>query len=266
MVKLLKRLLCAVWLLIPLSLFATPRVISLSPANTELAFAAGITPIAVSSYSDYPPAARDIEQVANWQGLNLERIVALQPDLILAWRGGNSERQVNQLSRLGIKVIWVETTTIADIIATLQQLAAWSPQPEKARQAAQKMQNSYATLQTRYANVARQRVFLQFGTQPLFTTNHHSIQHQILTLCGGENIFAASPAPWPQVGREQVLAGKPQVIVIAGDISKARAVERYWHDQPGVRVIALNHDWFERAGPRILLAAQQLCRALAQEG
>ena len=85
-------LLAAAWL------FAAPRVVRLSRANTELAFAAGITPVGVSSYSDYPPEAAKIEQVSSWQGMNLERIVALKPDLVLAWRGGNAERQVNQLS------------------------------------------------------------------------------------------------------------------------------------------------------------------------
>lgn len=264
MAKLLFRLIITLWLFAPAWLCAAPRVITLSPANTELAFAAGITPVGVSSHSDYPPAARQIEQVASWQGMNIERIIALQPDLILAWRGGNSERQVNQLSRLGIRVIWVETATIEDIIATLHQLAAWSPQPETAHQAARNMQNEYDRLKTRYAHAPRKRVFLQFGSQPLFTSNHHSVQHQLLTLCGGENIFAASKAPWPQVSRELVLAAKPQVIVIADDASKIPVAEAYWHGQLTAPVIALQSDWFERAGPRALLAAQQLCRALEQ--
>ena len=156
MAKSLNAALAVLMLLAPAWLFAAPRVITLSPANTELAFAAGITPVGVSSYSDYPPEAAKIEQVSSWQGMNLERIVALKPDLVLAWRGGNAERQVNQLSSLGIKVIWVETSTIEEIIATLRQLAQWSPQPEKARQAAQKMQDAYQALKTRFFTVRRQ--------------------------------------------------------------------------------------------------------------
>ncbi|HEY4466872.1 MAG TPA: vitamin B12 ABC transporter substrate-binding protein BtuF [Klebsiella sp.] len=264
MAKSLKTALAILLLLAPVWLFAAPRVITLSPANTELAFAAGITPIGVSSYSDYPPEAAKIEQISSWQGMNLERIVALKPDLVLAWRGGNAERQVNQLSSLGIKVVWVETSTIEDIIATLRQLAQWSPQPEKARQAAQNMQDEYQTLQARYANVPKKRVFLQLGANPLFTTSKGSIQDQVLTLCGGENIFAASRLPWPQVSREQVLARQPQAIVITGDDSKLPAVARYWQNQLNISLIALHDDWFERAGPRIILAAKQLCTALEQ--
>lgn len=75
------------------------RVISLSPANTELAYAAGLgeSLIAVSAYSDYPAEAKQLEQVSDWQGLNVERIVALKPDLILAWRGGNPQRPLTNL-------------------------------------------------------------------------------------------------------------------------------------------------------------------------
>ena len=112
MVKSLSRALVALLLALPVWLHAAPRVISLSPANTELAFAAGITPVGVSSYSDYPPQAQRIEQVSTWQGMNLERIVALKPDLVLAWRGGNAERQVNQLTSLGIKVMWIDAVNI----------------------------------------------------------------------------------------------------------------------------------------------------------
>lgn len=112
MAKSLFRALVALSFLAPLWLNAAPRVITLSPANTELAFAAGITPVGVSSYSDYPPQAQKIEQVSTWQGMNLERIVALKPDLVIAWRGGNAERQVDQLASLGIKVMWVDATAL----------------------------------------------------------------------------------------------------------------------------------------------------------
>lgn len=93
MAKQMFRALVALLLTLPVWLYAAPRVITLSPANTELAFAAGITPVGVSSYSDYPPEAQKIEQVSTWQGMNLERIVALKPDLVVAWRGGNAERR-----------------------------------------------------------------------------------------------------------------------------------------------------------------------------
>jgi len=263
-VKSLYRALFALLLLTPAWLNAAPRVITLSPANTELAFAAGITPVGVSSYSDYPPAAKTIEQVATWQGMNVERIVALKPDLVLAWRGGNAERQINQLSSLGIKVVWVDAISIEQVAQAIRDLAPYSPAPQKAERAAQQLLDDYQALKAKYNTPSRKRVFLQFGSQPLFTTGAGSLQHQVLELCGGENIFAESRVPWPQVSREQVLMRHPQAIVVAGGAGEIPKIEQYWHSQLKIPVIPLTSDWFERAGPRIILAAKQLCSALAQ--
>ena len=168
MAKLLSRALVALLFTLPAFLYAAPRVVTLSPANTELAFAAGITPVGVSSYSNYPPEAKNIEEVSTWQGMNLERIVALKPDLVVAWRGGNAERQVNQLTALGVKVIWVDAVTIEQVADALRQLAPWSPRPEQAKQAAKTLLDEYALLKSQYANKPKKRVFLQFGANPLF--------------------------------------------------------------------------------------------------
>ncbi|EOV9626526.1 vitamin B12 ABC transporter substrate-binding protein BtuF [Cronobacter sakazakii] len=251
-------------LVLPAWLFAAPRVITLSPANTELAFAAGITPVAVSAYSDYPDAARQLEQVANWQGMNVERIAALKPDLLVAWRGGNPERQINQLKSLGIHVLWLDPQNVAQVADALRALAPYSPTPEKAQAAAHELEQRWQALTARYKSQPKKRVFLQFGTRPLFTTSKASIQNEIVGACGGENIFADSPVPWPQVSREQVLARRPEAIVITGGEKSIAATQQFWQPQQNVPVISINDDWFERAGPRIILAANQLCQALAE--
>ena len=256
--------LLALLLSAPAWLYAAPRVISLSPANTELAFTAGITPIGVSAWSDYPAEAKNIEQVASWQGINLERIVALHPDLVLAWKEGNAERQVNQLRALGITVLWVDNHRIEDIAASLRQLAKWSPTPDKAEQAAASLLRDYTQLKAQYANAPKKRVFMQFGFNPIFTSNKSAIQNQVLEICGGENIFADSRVTWPQVSREQVLMRQPQAIVAAGDESQIPKIQHYWASQLTIPIIPLNSDWFERASPRIILAAKQLCTALEQ--
>lgn len=242
-----------------------PRVITLAPNLTELAFAAGITPIGVSAYSDYPPEAEKIEQVANWQGINTERIIGLRPDVVLAWRNGNPQRQVDQLKAFGIKVEWIEPATVSEMIASVRQLKAWSPQPEKADQEARRLQKQWQTLQTRYASLPRKAVFLQFGMQPLFTASRNTLQNDILRVCGGENIFADSRVAWPQVSREQVLMRHPAVVVFGGDRQRIPAIEAFWQPQLSAKVIAVRDDWLSRPGPRMMLAAQQLCRQLHPE-
>ncbi|MFS2222782.1 vitamin B12 ABC transporter substrate-binding protein BtuF [Pantoea sp. B65] len=262
MAKLFRTLLLL--LALPFTALATsaPRVVALAPHLTELAFAAGITPVGVSAYSDYPPAARQLEQVANWQGINVERILALKPDVILAWRGGTPQRQVDQLQAFGLKIVWLDAQSIESVVATLRELQAWSPQPQLAQQHADELAQRFAALRQRYQHPQRQPVFLQFGMQPLFTASQVTLQNQILQLCGGDNIFADSKVPWPQVSREQVIMRHPQAIVITGDAQRIPVVQQFWQPQLTVPVIAVNDDWFSRAGPRIILAAEQLCSAL----
>jgi len=256
-----------VWLVAisALPVAAADRVISLAPHATELAYAAGMgdVMVAASAWLDFPPAARRLEQVASWQGINVERILALKPDLILAWRGGNPQRQLDQLAAFGIPIVYIDPLSLEDLPRALDNLARYSPHPEQAHQAARQLEQQIADLKQRYAGNAPTRVFLQFGTQPLFTAGPKTLQSQVLGLCGAQNIFADSPAPWPQIGREQVLIRRPQLIVIAGDDAHIAITKNFWQPQLRVPVIAVNEDWFNRGGPRILLAAEKLCRALA---
>ncbi|MEA1063656.1 vitamin B12 ABC transporter substrate-binding protein BtuF [Erwinia sp. HR93] len=261
----LRRALGALLISIPAWLPAAPRVISLSPANTELAFAAGIVPVAVSEHSDYPPAALPIERVANWQGVDSERILTLKPDLILAWRGGNARRPLDQLASQGIRVLWLDPNSVEDIAKALRELAAWSPHPEQALRAADELLAQWQALKTRYRGAPSQKVFVQFGDKPLFTMADGTLQQTILHACGGINIFQGSAIPWPQVSREQVLIRHPDVIVSPGAPPRAAAIGQFWGRNLTVPIIVLNEDWFERAGPRIILAAQALCEALAHK-
>lgn len=256
------RFLVALLLLTCFSAAAAPRVITLAPALTELAFAAGIRPVAVSAYSDYPPEANQLEQVANWQGINVERILALKPDLVLAWREGNPQRQVDQLRAFGIKIVWINPVTIRGVADSLRQLKAWSPAPEKADRAAEALLNQQAALYQHYASLPKKRVFLQFGQRPLFTASGNTLQNEILQLCGGENIFADSRVAWPQVSREQVLMRRPQIVITTGDAQRISETEAFWRPQLAVPAIAVNEDWFSRPGPRIIQAAQQICSQL----
>jgi vitamin B12 transport system substrate-binding protein len=263
-----KSLLCLtlLWLAFAATVQAAPRVVTLAPNLTELAFAAGITPVGVSAYSDYPPAAQQIEQVANWQGINSEKLLSLKPDVVIAWRGGTPQRQVDQLEALGVHVIWLAPDSIAQLVGSLRELAAYSPQPQQAEQAAVTLQQQFAALRQRYRSTPVKRVFLQFGLKPLFTASGHTLQDEVLNLCGGENIFADARVPWPQVSREQVLLRRPSAVVTPGDDAHAQQVAQFWQPQLSVPVIAVNDDWISRAGPRILLAAQKLCSELQQVG
>ena len=140
--------LLALWLAMPAG--AAQRVISLAPNATELAYAAGMGDVlvAASAYSDYPPQAAKLEQVASWQGINLERVLALKPDLILAWRGGNPQRVLDQLAAFGIPIFYADADTLEGIAGLLDKLAQYSPHPEQAHQAAEGLRRQFAAQTT----------------------------------------------------------------------------------------------------------------------
>ena len=241
------------------------RVISLSPANTELAYAAGLgdSLIAASAYSDYPEQAKQLEHVSDWQGLNIERIISLKPDLLLAWRGGNPQRPLDQLAALGIPIVYLDPQSIEDVILAIEELAQYSPNPTLAHQNIADMKTNLAKQkQQNESNKKVKRVFIQLGTQPLFSAGNKTIQNDVVEFCGGENVFANSTVQWPQVSREQVLTRKPDVIIMTGNKTQEDAVKAFWHSQLDVPIIRLNEDWFHRAGPRIINATQALCEQL----
>lgn len=244
------------------------RVISLSPHLTELAYAAGMGDklIAASDYSDYPEQAEKLERVASWQGLKLERILTLKPDLVLSWRGGNPQKSLDQIAGFGIEVFYSDPDSIQAIADNLNKLAEYSPHPEQAHAAAAKILAERQTLKQQYNNTGKApvRVFLQFSNQPLFSTSGKTIQSEIVSLCGGSNIFADSPVPWPQVSREQVLTRNPQAIIISGSEQQVRNVKTFWHGQLDVPVITVPENWFNRSGPRIMLAAEVICQKLSK--
>jgi len=250
-------------LCLPLTAMAqvAERVISLAPNLTELAYAAGLGDklVGVSAYSDYPPQAKKIEQVASWQGINVERILALKPDLVLAWRGGNPQRPLSQLASLGVQVIYLDPQNVNQVASALDQLADYSSTPQIGHQAAEKIRQQLSQLRAQYGHKPSLPVFIQFSTQPLFTSAGSTLQSQIVNLCGAKNIFSDSAAPWPQVSREQVLSRQPQAIVFPGTTQQQGDITAFWRDQLNVPMLAVNSDWFNRAGPRIMLAAQQLC-------
>lgn len=249
------------------SAFAAPksRVISLSPANTELAYTVGLgdSLIAVSAYSDYPESAKKLEQVADWQGLNVERIIALKPDLILAWRSGNPQRPLDQLASLGIPIVYLDPQSIDGVISSLEELSQYSPHPEVAEKNISQMRSALKIQKDKLdANKKPKQLFIQLGTQPLFSAGDNTLQNDVVKTCGARNVFENSAVQWPQVSREQVIARKPDAIIMTGSPEQENAVKAFWGTQLNVPIIRLNEDWFHRAGPRIINATEQLCNQL----
>lgn len=256
------------WAWLPSSL-AQPaeRIISLAPHITEQLYAigAGDQLVGVTEQCDYPPQARHKPKVAGYQSVDLERILALKPDLVLAWHAGNRSRDLEALQRFGIPVAFSDPHTLADIATDLRRLGSLTGHEAQAERVAQGIERQLADLARRYQHRQKVKVFYQLWASPLMSVSNDSWIGPMLTLCGAENLFADAPAAYPQVSVEQVVAGAPEVILAASDSTDSLDI---WHNWPQLPATAHHHlylldsDLMHRYTPRTPSGIAQMCQLI----
>ncbi|HET8850277.1 MAG TPA: cobalamin-binding protein, partial [Marinobacter sp.] len=194
---------------------AARRIVSLSPGATELLFSAGAGEhvVAVSAWSDFPPEATELPQVGDANRLDLEAIVSLAPDLVVAWVDGHSRSQLERLSDLGIPVFWLAPRTFGDIARAVEDLALLTGQPAVGKARAESFREGVDRLKARYADAPPVRVFYQIWDRPLMTVNREELISKAITLCGGINVFGTLSRLVPRISTEAVLAANPEAIV-----------------------------------------------------
>ncbi|MDR2877915.1 MAG: cobalamin-binding protein [Chromatiales bacterium] len=246
------------------------RIISLSPHVTELLYVAGAGDrlIAAVDFSDYPEAARHLPRVGNSSRLDVERVLALKPDLAIGWKSGNSSEDIARLEKLGVHVYVTEVSgvaAIADDIETLGRLAGTS---DVAQIAGSELREQIAALSQRYTARVPVTVFYQIWAEPLMTINGRHFISDSLRICGGRNIFQDLEPVAPTVTVEAVIAADPQVIVSSSskdDNDEQLASWRRWNLMRAVRANALYTiapDLITRPSARIVEGVEQLCVAL----
>ncbi|MGB5426750.1 MAG: cobalamin-binding protein [Gammaproteobacteria bacterium] len=247
------------------------RIVSLAPYLGELLFAAGAgkAVVGVSEFSDYPEAAAAVKHVGGGSGLDLEAILALQPDLVVAWQSGNPVNQVERLRSLGLTVFLSEPRQLLDVPDTLLRLGQLAGTETVAKAAADSFIARYRQLEKRYAQRPLVSVFYQIWEHPLMTLNGKHLFSDVLRLCSGRNVFAELPALAPQVDVEAVLAADPDVIVVAVD-DQDSALLAAWQRWPSLSAVQNGHvyavarDQLVRHTPRILEGAEELCVILEE--
>ena len=254
------------------------RVVTLAPSLTELVFAAGggTALVATTALSDYPPAARALPRVGDASRLDVERIVALHPDLVIVWRHGNTMRELEQLEGAGIRLFRLEPRRLDDVALAIERLGTVLGHEPQARAAASALRERLAMLRREHAAAAPVRVFYQVWSSPLMTINREQIVNDVIELCGGRNVFAALTPLVPLVSTEAVLAADPEAIFTADERGATEALARdrplaafaLWRRYPSLSAVhgrwlyTLNGDAISRQGPRIAEGAAAVCKAL----
>lgn len=246
------------------------RIISLTPHMTELLFAAGAGAQVVGTveFSNYPPAAQRIVRVGDSAQLDLERIVALKPDLIVVWQYGNAQRQLDKLLRLGIPVYYNEPRRLADIARAIEQLGRLAGTETVALPAARAFVAHAAELRQRYAGRDEVTLFFQIWDKPLMTVNGDHLISDVIRLCGGRNVFAGMKLLTPEISIEAVIGADPEAIGGATAEAGQNGYLDGWKNWPRLKAVARDNlfavpaDLISRNTPRILDGARELCERL----
>ena len=246
---------------------AVERVVTLAPHLAELACAAGgcAKLVGVCARSDYPAPVAKLPQIGDAFAVNLEAVLALKPDLVLAWDGGTPPDRVERLRKLGLRVEWVQVGHLDEIGGALEQLGGWLGTPEAAHAAAESYRQRLAALRLQHRADAPIRAVYQIETAPAYTINGTSPISEAMALCGGINVFASLPHIAESVGAESMLAAAPEVVLFGGE-ENAASIRNYWQRlsaAPAARrgnLYAIDANLLGRATPRLLDGIEEVCR------
>ncbi|MDA0821230.1 MAG: cobalamin-binding protein [Proteobacteria bacterium] len=246
------------------------RIVSLAPHLTELLFAAGAGSqiVGVVEHSDYPPAASRIAQVGASKSVSHEALIALKPDLVLAWHSGNGAHLISRLRELGLTVYANEPKKLPDVARSLRDFGLLSGHAARGDAAAEEFMQTYTQLLRTFADREPVRVFYQVWNQPLITMNGEHLISAVIELCGGRNVFADAIPIAPRINVESVLRLDPDAIVASGMADARPDWLDMWKAWPTLKAVRNQQLYFvppdllQRHTPRLLDGAKMLCEQL----
>ncbi|TQV84301.1 cobalamin-binding protein [Exilibacterium tricleocarpae] len=247
------------------------RIVALAPHVVENLYAAGAGDkiVGVVEYSDFPAAARHKARVGGHSAVSLEAIVALAPDLVIAWAAGTSSALVQRLLDLGITVYLDDPRRLADVARSLRDFGTLAGTASVSEPRARNYLRQLDTLRTQFVDKKPVTVLYQVWHEPLQTLNGKHIITDVIELCGGRNVFDDAVSLAPKISLEAVFQRNPDVIIASGMGTARPAWLDHWRRWPELRAVRNNHlyvvpaDNIQRHTLRILSGARQMCAHLA---
>src|SRR5437660_12438866 len=257
------------------SLAAPPRrIVSLVPSVTEILYALNAEPllVGVTDFCDFPPEAKRQPKVGGMVAPNLEAIIALKPDLVIATTEGTREDTFTQLSRVGVPVYLVAAHHVADATSLMRRLGELTGREGAAGPLVARLEQRIEAVKIAVRSLVRPRVLYVLWPEPLIVPGRGSIVTELIQLAGGQSLTADDPDAWPRYSLEAVVAKSPEVILLANHGAGTGAVSmdkwRRLASLPAVksgRLLSVDGDLMHRYGPRFVDGLEQLARAIHPE-
>ncbi|MFQ5900107.1 MAG: cobalamin-binding protein [Thermodesulfobacteriota bacterium] len=252
------------------------RIVSLAPHITEILFAIGLKEqvVGVTQFSDYPDEAKSRAIVGSYINLNLEKIVALKPDLIISTSDGNPKENIDRLTSTGLPVFVISPLEDIDaIIGSILTIGRISMREIEAERLVHTMKGRIGNVMSRLKGVRPRSVFYQLGDNPLMTAGENTFINSLIEMAGGRNIAGGHKVRYPRFSMEEVLASSPEVIIISSMADKTvsdKALKKWerWKDIQAVKngeIHFINPDLIHRPGPRIVEGFEGLARMIHPE-
>jgi iron complex transport system substrate-binding protein len=246
------------------------KIVSIAPGATEMLFAAGAGKLVIATveYSDEPAEARSVPRIGDSNAIDIERVVALQPDVVVVWEGGSNAGQVAQLERLGIPLYRHRVERLADLPVSLRRLGALADTKASAEKAALSVEARLAQLAKTYGAGEKLTVLLEVWNRPIYTVGGTHMMTDSLRLCGARNIFDDLQEKGPAVSVEAVIARDPQMIIAVAPpgigVEWLGEFKRYTSLQAVKKgaLVPFEDQRLSRLGPSALGGTEALCQAI----
>ncbi len=247
---------------------APQRIVSLAPGITETLYALGLGDkvAGVTTFCDWPAAAREKTRVGGFTNPSIEKIVSLKPDLILATADGNRKDTVQQLERLGLSVYVINPSDTAGVLRSILHIGEITNQKNNAGRLVALLQNKLDHIAGQIRDRKKPRVFFQLGLEPIVTAGRGTLINEVIERAGGVNVAGRDIANYPRYSAEGIIGAAPEIIIFAPMVTDREftAVKRFWQkfkDVPAVKknkIYPIDADLINRASPRIFDAVEKM--------
>lgn len=244
------------------------RIVSLAPGITETLYELGLDSkiVGVTSYCNWPWQARRKPRIGGFTNPSIEKIVSLNPDLIIATADGNRKDTVTQLERIGLPVYVTNPSDTEKILKSILNIGEITNQKEAADKLTAKLRKRLNNITALTQNKKRPRVFFQIGLEPVITAGRGTLINEVIGRAGGINIAGSNTARYPRYSAEGIMAGSPDIILFApmANDKEFLTVKKFWQNFPEIpavknkKIHPVNTDLISRASPRIFDAIESM--------